>query len=59
MNVMNCTDCGKPYGPAGKASEESCDCLREELRSLLRQDKKEPEPETESTKILDSLDEIC
>lgn len=56
MNVMNCTDCGKPYGPVGE-HREACACLRDELRSLLRQVDKEPKPE--STKVLDSLDEIC
>lgn len=57
MNDPCCPACGKSYGPVGEASDESCVCLHDELRSLLRKVDKEPEPE--STKVLDSLDEIC
>ena len=57
MSNDSCPACGKPYGPVEEHSDGACSCLRDELRSLLRQADKEPGPE--STKVLDSLDEIC
>lgn len=57
MKDPYCPDCGKSYGPVGEHGEGVCSCLHDELRSLLRQADKEPEPE--STRVLDSLDEIC